>query len=141
MLTLALAGAMVCGPVRREGTRSVLKSRSKYITIVDGDHVKKKFWFLMPEKYGHCWGRDIYGRRLRLVSLSKVPQSKSEVSHQPPRECHRLQVKLPVRHQSHLDCDTTSVVWYDLPNVIETLRLKPVHAACNQLHHTSNWIG
>ena len=33
-----------------QGTRSVLKSRSKYVTIVDGDHVKNDYWFLMPEK-------------------------------------------------------------------------------------------
>ena len=37
-------------PGRRAGNASVLKSRSKYVTIVDGDHVKNDYWFLMPEK-------------------------------------------------------------------------------------------
>ena len=50
LFSLAVASILFCSPIAAQENRPVLKSRSKYITIVDGDHVKNGFWFLMPEK-------------------------------------------------------------------------------------------
>ena len=50
LFSLAVASILFCSPIAAQENHPVLKSRSKFITIVDGDHVKNGFWFLMPEK-------------------------------------------------------------------------------------------
>jgi hypothetical protein len=65
LFLLAIASILVCKPAKAQDNRPVLKSRSKFITIVDGDHVKKDYWLLMPEK-----NPDIY-----FVELPMKPHS------------------------------------------------------------------
>lgn len=47
---LILAGVFISSHVAAEEGVPVLKSRSKIITIINGDHVKTDYWVLMPEK-------------------------------------------------------------------------------------------
>ncbi|SIN69458.1 Aspartyl protease [Singulisphaera sp. GP187] len=60
-----LASTVFPNPVTAQQDIPILKSRSKVITIVDGDHVKSNHWTLMPERHP-----DIY-----YVELPMKPHS------------------------------------------------------------------
>lgn len=46
---LLLVSSVLSSPAAAQPDLPILKSRSKVITIIDGDHVKKNCWRLMPE--------------------------------------------------------------------------------------------
>jgi hypothetical protein len=65
LMSLALVGALQSNTVAAQPDLPILKSRSKVITIIDGDHVKRDYWVLMPEK-----NPDIY-----FVEIPKKPHT------------------------------------------------------------------
>ena len=79
------------GPAAGQGSLAVIRARSRVVTVVDGPHVKRDYWYIMPERAPDVYYVEIPFQPHAVVFRTDLDSIALRVSH---GERHRFVIRL-----------------------------------------------